>query len=180
MKTFDIRGIEAWQQVQSGEILEFPAINRRQVKLTVNTDGPLSVYVADNADMFGAVLLASVDGDMAEMTYTANGLTYVEFRAPADGQIFVCGSAASHVVPKTDSEKYTSVIPQGRRNTDLDRMMQFMKLNEMRRERQMRDEIAAARAQLRADMDAAATLQVTEQGDNADAPAPDNSASDPA
>lgn len=180
MKTYDIRGIEAWSQVQSGEVLEFPAVNRRQVKLTVNTDGPLSVYVADNADMFGAILLGSLDGDMGEMTYTANGATYVEFRAPADGQIFVCGSAANHVVPKTEAEKYTSVIPQGRRNSDLDRMMQYMKLNEMRRDRQLRDEIAAARAELRAQMDAAATLQVTEQEDKADAPAPDNSASDPA
>lgn len=146
MNTFNIKSPIGWELVIGGEILVFDTPSgARTVAFEVNTTAPCSVWASFQEDMKDAVLVAASDGMFACGIKTGIPL-YVEFRSEFGAQMFVKGPASDHRVPSTVEEKYTSLVPQGRRNTEADRMMYMARLNERRRDEILADALAEMKA----------------------------------
>jgi hypothetical protein len=172
MKTFDVKALSGWSPVQPNEVLAFEAAGEsRAVRLMVNAVDKVAVYAADNAEMTGAVLVGASDGLFA-VAYTATGESFVRFAFSGKAAVFVQGAAPSHVVQATDDEKYTSIIPPDRRsNSEVQRMMHLMRINEKRREEALSGELAELRrerAAMQAAKEAAAAAVVLEPGEKED------------
>jgi hypothetical protein len=82
--------------------------------------------------------------------FTVPSTTVVRVLAPDDASIFMRGTAADHRVPASETEVYTSIEPRSRRNTELDRMMMMMRLNQMQNDQKLAAELAQLRAQVAA------------------------------
>lgn len=156
MRTFDIKTLEMWESVGAGEVLEFDNPGgARKVALRINATGPVAVYAGHLEDGSDRVLLGAADG-MFAVTYSTDRTSFVSLEFGGGVECFVTGTARSQVIEKTADEVFTSVEPSGRRNSDYDRMVHFVKLNERRRDAALAAEIAALRAERKAAAEAAA------------------------
>ncbi|WP_195822668.1 hypothetical protein [Roseobacter sp. MH60115] len=145
MKIFDIKSPVGWELMLSSDKLAFDCPNgARTVAFTVNSTDQCTVWASFTEDMKDAVLVASCYGIFQCSLSTAIPV-YVQFRSEMGAQMYVKGPAASHLVEKTDEEAYTNPIPQGRRNTELDRMMYMAKLNERRRDEMLAETLRQIR-----------------------------------
>lgn len=150
MKRHDIRSIYRWHAVQPGEILEFAAPPEgRHVVLQVNSPVPVALYISDAAAATRVLLAADVG--LFEVSCTIDADAHVELEA--SDTVYIAGITGDQVVEPTTDEVYTGILPMGRRNSDYDRMVMLMKLNEKRRDEQLRHEIEKVRAAARADDD---------------------------
>lgn len=147
MKIFNIKALNDWDNVKPGEVIKFDAVGVRQVRMTVNTSAKTNVYVANNKDMKNKVLVAAAEG-IFECGYAATGPSYVVFATEPGEVVYVRGNARTQIVKSVSEEVYTSIIPHGRRNTEIDRILQLVKLNEMTRQQQMADELQQLRAEI--------------------------------
>lgn len=137
---FDIQNPGRWEVISTGEIIEMTGARKAHLKL--NTTGRVSVYVAENEDMSGRKLVASHDG-LFDVMWSAQGTTYVYFELDPGAVCFILPQSGTHVVARHGEEVYTTPEPRGRRNTEFDRMMMFMRFNEKRRDEQLQAAIAA-------------------------------------
>lgn len=146
MQVFKIKGLEEWANVSPSEILEFPAgYNGRVISLQVNTSERVEVYASDSDDMSNEKLLASADG-LFEVNVSSRGTLFVQVRAKGKGTVvFLKTKTADHRVHQINETKFTSIETRRRRNSDVDRMMMLMQLNEKRRDETMKAEIDAVR-----------------------------------
>lgn len=150
MKKFDIMNPADWSKVVAGDILEFPVPGTsRKVALDINSTGKVTCYVSHSEDMSDRVLLGS-DTGMFTVRFSTRRPAYLEFESDDAAVIYISGASASHVVNKVGEVVFTTVEPQGRRNTDYDRMVMLMRLNEKRREKALEAEIAEIRAERQA------------------------------
>lgn len=154
MKKIAIQNPSDWEQVGAGEIIEFPAMGGRTLELRMNTDREVTVHVSGSPNMDGETLVCCERG-MFEIAVTVKGTCYLSFVSDPEAEIYINSKAKSQIVAARELPVLTSVEPQGRRNSEFDRMMQYMKLNEMRRDR----ELAQERAALRAEREALAEAQ---------------------
>lgn len=151
MNTFNIKSPIGWEMLIGGEILVFDTPSgARTVAFEVNTTAPCTVWTSFHEDMEKAVLVAASDGMFTCGIKTAVPI-YVEFRSEHGAQMFIKGPAADHRVPSTVEKKYNSVVPQGRRNTEFDRMMYKARLNEKRRDEMLAHTLAEMKAEMKAE-----------------------------
>ncbi|MGK7663607.1 hypothetical protein ACSQ8I_21230 [Marinovum sp. E06] len=153
---FDIKNPADWTHVLAGEVIAFPAKGQRNVRFSLNSTQEVTVWVADNPDMLDRVLVGRSSG-IFECGFSANGETFVQLESNLAPIIYLRSNARTQFMAGGHGEKYTNVIPQGRRNSDLDRMMMIMKLNEKRRDEQQRVEIDRIRAEFEKQAKAAPT-----------------------
>lgn len=160
MQVFKIKGLEEWAKVSPSEILEFPAgYNGRVISLQVNTSERVEVYASDSDDMSNEKLLASADG-LFEVNVSSRGTLFVQVRAKGKGTVvFLKTKTADHRVHQINETKFTSIENRRRRNSDVDRMMMLMQLNEKRRDETMRAEIDAVRKEAAAAIAAKAVAE---------------------
>ena len=147
MQNFNIKNPDDWDAFAPSEIVEFPCSRAgfRQVAFTVNGSSRVSVYVSASADMAARKLVGSSSG-MFAVAYAAKGPSFVQFVGENSDDIFVLGAGNSHVVEATSDEQFTTLIPPNRRsNSEVEKMMHVMRLNEKRRTQQMAHELAALR-----------------------------------
>lgn len=146
MTTFNLKNPLSWDQLLNGEILKFENFNgARQISFSVNSTQHVEVYVAFNTEMKDRILLGASQG-MFECSYSSAVHSYVQVvHKVAETQVFLRGPAASHIVPSKDDTSYTTVEPLGRRNSDLDRVMYEMRLNEKRRDVALNDTLGRIR-----------------------------------
>ena len=136
MKFIDIKDPAGWHAISDGDMIEVP-VGRgvRKFKLELNTTEPLTVLLASSDDMSGAVLMAHDYGNFqaqASVSQTA----YVQFKLPNGGLAFFRSFVGNMLVNLVDEEVLTTLEPT-RRNTEFDRMRQFVKMNEKRRDAQL-------------------------------------------
>ena len=126
MKTFNIKSPSDWRLV-GRDLIAFPSPGgTRNVRVWVNTEDHTDVYVHDQS-WAAPILVGSAQG-MFEIAYTAPGPdSALEFRT--EGAVFVKAQTGSDFVQRKWDEVFTGLQPKGHRSSDLDRIMQFAKLN---------------------------------------------------
>jgi hypothetical protein len=149
MKVFSVQSIDQWEQIAAGSIIPFKvASGGRRVKLRFNTSAFVDVYASYSPDMLTPVLVASAAG-LFEVQLHAPKAIYLSAVTNLDAEIFIQGSAHSHVVPSSDADSFTSLTPSGRRNSDMDKIMLLMRHNEKTRNAHLQAEIKAMRQETR-------------------------------
>lgn len=146
MQRFDLKDLSAWQRVELGEVLDFPASGQRRVRVQVMASDHVEVRATAPG---GDPVLVGFGAGAFEVAFSCEGTAAVELSGEPGTEVWLSGFAPSHVVERTSDEVFTSVMPQGRRNSDYDRMMFAMRLNEERREAQLGREIESLRAAAR-------------------------------
>lgn len=171
MTVFNIKSLLDWSPMAPGDIISFETYGTsRNIAFTVNVTDRVSVYASINEDMSDAVLVGASDG-MFDCGFAISAQVYVRFDADPATAIYLRSPAASHVVAKSDEESFTTPTPMGRRNSELDRVMQLVRINEERRNAQLDGEIKALRAerlaaqreQARKEREAAQVIEPTTQ-----------------
>jgi len=151
-----------WQQVQPDESMVFESDGFRRLKLAFNSDMRITVWQSSTEEGDDELLIFSGEG-VNEFQMHLNGNTLFRIEADEGANIFVKGSAADHRVQKREIEAFTSVAPQKRVNSELERVMLVMKHNEKMRQQTMARELQKVR-----DAQAALDAKVIES----DPPAP--------
>lgn len=159
MKIYDIKDVNAWEQVETGFGLELPCPNAfRKIHLRFNTDQAVAVYISDTED-FAVKTLAAYDHGMFDVKATISASAFIKIEGPEDAAVFVQQFVGNQVIQGGVKPRYTTVEPRGRRNSDYDRMVYLFNLNEKRRDAQLEEE----REKLRAEF--AATANPEEPGE---------------
>lgn len=135
----NIKNPDDWAHVLQGEKLVFDAPAPRRVKLTINSTGHASVWVAKTEEMDGAVLVGAGSG-MFDVQFSTDERRFVELRTQDGAVMFVKGHAPSHKVESRDLPSLTVIAPRGR-PSELQRAMYVMKLNERAREAKLEAEL---------------------------------------
>ena len=139
--------ISKWSSVKSGQVIEFASSKPRHVKFELTANSNIEIWVANDAKMSDAVLVGTSNGK-AEIQYTAPATTYVQLKAEKSVDMFVNIPDLDQTKTNSDEPSFTSIEPRVNNSTEFDRMMQFMKHNEMQRNAQLEDERAALRAEV--------------------------------
>ena len=112
----------------------------RTVKLGFNVDGSASVYLSYYDDMREAVLLSRVTG-VLDLEFQIDVDSYLSVIPHDKAAVFMMRRDRCQFVEKTTDESFTSLAIRPQRNSELDRMMKFMQLNEANRQRQFDKEV---------------------------------------
>lgn len=139
MSYFKMDAVTSWDVVAPKELLEFEATEARRIRLAFMTNGPTEVWASTES----REILVGFGTGQFELEFTTDSTAYVRCLADDDTAIFMRGYAPSMVVPESNEEVFTSIMPRERRNTEFDRMVMWTKLNEARREAQLAQAIAS-------------------------------------
>lgn len=140
MKHFDIKSPERWHPLSTGEVIKIEAPNGpRKMRLSFNTTSKVAIHVGTDENMKGRALLAASDG-MFDVSADVAGEAYIAVSIDPGGEAWMASHTAPMVVSTTKDEVFTTVEPMNRRNGEYDRMLQFMKMNEARRDAQLNEE----------------------------------------
>jgi len=132
-KVYNIKNPIEWVQVTDQEILHFECVaGSRNFALSINCNMTVEVWSSFYEDMSEAVLVACDHGSF-QMGLTSAIDVYIQFRFPSEASVFVRFFAANYIVSKKDELLFVTMMPQGR-NSDLDRMMRMMAMNEKARD----------------------------------------------
>lgn len=152
---FDLGEISEWQSLAKDAHVLVPSDKPKTVKFDVllPKDGDVEArWVAP-------------DGEEKSMVVASgHGLLSVRLVIEADTMFFARQTkmhyrifGRSHIVEQTSDEKYTSLENRKQRNPELERMLQVTRINEMRREARLSEEIAKLRELQNAAIDAGTT-----------------------
>lgn len=139
MKNFKIAALANWEAVGSGEVRELEIDTTTTVKFEVIANGPMSVYA--QAREGKPVLVGCVESDIMACEIKTAETIALMFEAPDDVNGYLKLNRHDYRVKATGDKVFTEIAPKRRQNDALAQMMQVMKLNEARREKQFHDEI---------------------------------------
>lgn len=170
MKHFKAGNLTNWADYKGGAI-EFAASKPRYVKFEVMANSPVEVWACDTKDMKGATLVA-VGNDKMSVEYTADATSYVELRAEKGSKVFTNIRDLDQKLEHSGEPSFVVVEPRVRESSDLNRILQYVKMNEEAREKQLagdRARIAAQMAELQKQQQADPVVeQAEENGPEAD------------
>jgi hypothetical protein len=147
MKTLKNGPLVAWKQVEAGRVIEFLSTKPRHVKFQITANSPVEIWAASDEEMSDGVLIGASD-EKVSVEYTANGTSYVLIKAEKKAAVFINAPDVDQTVSQSEKPSFTSIEPRVRNNTEFDRMFQYVKLNEQRREAELATERAALRAEM--------------------------------
>ena len=150
MKHFKAGNLTNWADYKGGAI-EFAANKPRYVKFEVMANSPVEVWASDTKDMKGATLVA-VGNDKMSVEYTADATSYVELRAEKGSKVFTNIPDLDQKLEHSGEPSFVVVEPRVRESNDINRIMQYVKMNEEARDRQMAQERAQLRAEVQAEV----------------------------
>lgn len=184
MQTFKILNPKSWAEVQPGQSLRFGAsTGQRVAKVIFNTTGRTAVFMSDTQDTphEEAILVGTGDG-LFGVEVAMGEYLYLTFAVEEGSRVFYKTEVGSQARAASQTEAFTSLMPEGRRNSDFDRMVQLMKLNDLRRKEETKVERAEFEKKLRANLAAEAKAareaeQVTEETEDETSSAGDTAAS---
>lgn len=146
MKHFKAGNLTNWADYRGGAI-EFAANKPRYVKFEVMANSPIEVWACDTKDMKGATLVA-VGNDKMSVEYTSDATSYVEIRAEKGSKVFTNIRDLDQKLEDSGEPSYVVVEPRVRESSDLNRILQYVKMNEEAREKQLAGDRARLAAQL--------------------------------
>ena len=147
MKTFKNGPIADWKPTKGGSVLEFKSFKPRTVRFQIVANSAVEIWAGSKKDLSDAVLVASGD-DKLGVEFTSNGDSYALIKAEKNAAVFINLPDLNQRVIESDNPSFTSIEPRIRRNTEFDRMMQYVKLNEQRRDASLASERATLRAEM--------------------------------
>lgn len=151
MQHFAIKSLADWHQLVSGEAVLFEPEGRyRTIKLEVVPQSKALVWCSFDPKLKDPKLLASTS-EQFTLAFTVDRPVYIWVGLEADDHICsIRGSAPDQRLAYVEKPAFTNIEPRSRRNTELDRMMQYVKVNEQRREQEKAASINAMRAEIEA------------------------------
>lgn len=149
MRNFELGSLAEWQTVGVGELLDFPipdAAEYRKIEFDLMASASVAVY--------------AISGDNSWLLAVGEGWLSVRFGTDMSVAIVVEGDPSTNVsirtltemqvIPQSDEASYTTVEPRPAGPSDeFKRMMQFVQLNQKRRDREVSEEMASLRQQLK-------------------------------
>lgn len=145
MKTFKNGPLAAWKQITAGDVIEFKSTKPRHVRFQITANSPVEIWAGSDADLSDAVLIGATD-EKCQIEYTSKGTSFVMIKAEKKSAVYINAPDFNQSVKQSEKPSFTSIEPRIKKNTEFDRMMQMMRLNEEQRNR----ELASERAELRA------------------------------
>ncbi len=185
MKTFKINSVDDWHEHGAGELLQYPVTGRgRKIRVEFNTTHQTEVWMnRDVEDGKGEtqterVLVGAAQGQF-DVQISVHADTELLILYPEAGAVFYRDHGPSHVVKPLSDEQFTTIEPRGARNTEQQRMLLLMKLNQDRMRAQLQNEMLQreqkmeARIQQRAEKLAASEALIeTKKEENEDEASP--------
>lgn len=150
MKHFKNGHMGDWQRVKAGDVIKFECNKPKRVEFQVNANSKVEVWASGDEGMKNAVLQGAAD-DKVSVEFTVTETCYVQIKAEKDAAVFVNIPDVDQRIEATEKESFVSIEPRVRNNDEFARMMHWVKLNEQRRDAQMREErqeLAALKAEL--------------------------------
>ena len=144
MKTFKNGPLAAWKQITAGDVIEFKSNKPRHVRFQITANSPVEIWAGSDSNLSDGVLIGSSD-EKCQIEYTSQGTSFVMIKAEKKSAVYVNAPDFNQSVKPSEKPSFTSIEPRIKKNTEFDRMMQMMRLNEEQRNR----ELAAERAELR-------------------------------
>lgn len=155
MKSFKNGPLRSWTKVKAGEVIAFASTKPRHVKFEVVANSPVEIWAGSKEDASDFVLVGASD-EKIRVEYTAEGTSFAMIKAEKNSAVFVNIPDIDQRVSLEPKDSHVNIEPRVRNNDEFSRMMQWVKLNEKRRDEQlaqeraelqrMRDEIAAKAA----------------------------------
>lgn len=149
MKHFKNGFVGNWKTIDAGAVIMFPAHKPTNVKFQVMSNSPIEIWVSENEKMGDAVLQAVAD-DKVSVEFVITSNAWVQIKAEKKASVFVNIRDVDQTVV-TNAESYTNIEPRVRDNSEFARMMQWVKLNEERRNAALateQEELRQLKAQL--------------------------------
>lgn len=149
MRSFNLGALGGWQEIATGQVLEIdcPKNGVRSVQFEVIADSYVSVHVAyeDTAYLVGAG-----DGQLS-IRFAVDRRAGMTIHGEPDAVVFMRTHVHTQVIPPSVDETYTTIEPaRPGPSAEMRRMMEMVKLNNLRRDA----ELAEQRKQLQAQYDA--------------------------
>jgi hypothetical protein len=137
--------LASWKQIAPGDVIEFKSNKPRHVRFQLTANSPVEIWAGSDPAMSDAVLIGATD-QKCQIEFTSNGTSFVMIKAEKKSAVYINAPDFNQSVKQSEKPSFTSIEPRIKKNTEFDRMMQMMRLNEEQRNR----ELAAERAELRA------------------------------
>lgn len=139
---FNLGSLRQWQQVATGEVLDFPVPEQatRNVSFEVMADSYVSVHAVLDDCVY---LVASGEGLMS-VKFTTDEPVGILFKGEPSADIFVKTWVGTQVIPESRDPSYTTIEPRpAGPNEEMRRMMHIVRLNQERRERELMERLEA-------------------------------------
>lgn len=144
MKHFKINELGKWRNSGNGEVIEAPAPNGfRTVKLSVNADQPVSIYMKDTSTP-DPILIGHSDG-LFVVEATAQGDSELIIHCDDEAIVFIKPHTPDLKVNAQEKDVYTSVEPMRKQRTETDQVRYMFARNEQRRNALLEEERQALR-----------------------------------
>lgn len=153
MKHFKAGNLTNWAHYKGGQI-KFGANKPRYVKFEIMANSPVEVWACETKDMKTATLVA-VGNDKMSVEYTADATSYVELRAEKGSNVFTNIRDLDQKLDHSGDPSFVVVEPRVRESSDVNRIMQYVKMNEEARDRQMARERANLRKEMQIELEKA-------------------------
>ncbi len=144
MQNFDLGALDAWKQVDGGELLAFdlPTVGYRKVDFDVLADGPVRVVAFGPNDK---TWLVGYGQGLLSVRFTATDDVCVAVFGADDVVIHIRTKCATLALAEFPEETFTTIEPRAGHTDEFRRLTHLMRINQEQREAQLRGEILALR-----------------------------------
>ena len=147
MKSLKNGQLSSWKKISSGQIIPFQSNKPRHVKFQITANSNVEIWAGTDPKLSDGVLLGT-SSEKTQIEYTAISSSYVMIKAEKSADIYINARDLDQTILNTDTPAFTNIEPRTNNSTEFDRMMQYVKLNEHRRDAELATERAAMRAEL--------------------------------
>lgn len=141
MTNFNLGALASWQEIAMGEVLEIscPDNGVRSVQFELIADDHISVHVAYEDTSY---LVAAGMGQLS-VKFAIDRRCGMSIQGAADAVVFMRSHVETQVISESLDESFTSIEPaRVGPSDDMRRMMEMVRLNNLRRDQQLAQERA--------------------------------------
>ncbi|QCS37218.1 hypothetical protein [Tortoise microvirus 70] len=152
MRNFNLGSLATWKQIAIGEVLdlEMPEAGFRAVAFDIMASDTVCVNVVSGEDYW---LVGRGDGEL-NIKFAIDRPVGVVVVGDAATDVFIRTLVEAPVIPESVEASYTTIEPRpAGPSDDLRRMMNMVRLNQMRREQQLAAEREAERQAMQSQLD---------------------------
>lgn len=150
MQHFKIQDFSSRKEVdlKKPEILLFPVNKQRTIKVEFFSTDMVEVWCLPT-DQKGREVLLAVSGGQFSVEFTAKSDVQITFVSQAeDARLFYQCKARDQRVYATTEEKFTEIAPRQRQSSEMQQILQIMKINEEQRQLTVDREMARMKRRL--------------------------------
>lgn len=134
-----------WVEIPLDKPLLFEARGQRNIKLNLNSNGAVEVWMNGIGTDDARILIGTFAG-REEIKINVDETVQLTFETHDEGTVlYGTGHAPSHIVDKRELEAYTKIEPARGKATEMEQMMLYVRANENKRRNQADAELARLR-----------------------------------